>query len=92
MEPSLVTWPTRNTLTPAALAPGPWAAWCHDTLALIAVLTGYILAALLALIISAALLYWLLNLAERHGGYNGDFMGAGIVLVELGVLLAFALG
>ncbi len=24
-------------LTPAALAPGPWAAWCHDTLALIAV-------------------------------------------------------
>ena len=60
-------------------------------LALIAVLAGYILAALLALVISAALLYWLLNLAERHGGYNGDFMGAGIVLVELGVLLAFTL-
>ena len=61
-------------------------------LTLIAVLAGYILAAFLTLAFSAALLYWLLNLAERHGGYNGDFMGAGIVLVELGVLLAFALG
>lgn len=61
-------------------------------LTLIAVLAGYILAAFLTLAFSAALLYWLLNLAERQGGYNGDFMGAGIVLVELGTLLAFALG
>lgn len=61
-------------------------------LALVAVLAGYVLAAILALIISGAVLYWLLNLAERHDGYNGDFMGAGIVLAELGVLLAFALG
>ena len=61
-------------------------------LALAAVLTGHILAALLALIIAGLLLYYLLNLAEREGGYNGDFMGAGIMLVELGVLLAFVLG
>ncbi len=60
--------------------------------AVIAVLAGYILAAVLALAVAGALLYWLLNLAERHGGYNGDFMGAGVVLVELGALLAFALG
>ena len=60
-------------------------------LALVAVLAGYVLAAILALVVACAVLYWLLNLAERHDGYNGDFMGAGIVLVELGVLLAFAL-
>ena len=60
-------------------------------LALVAVLAGYVLAAILALAVACAVLYWLLNLAERHGGYNGDFMGAGIVLAELGALLAFAL-
>ena len=53
---------------------------------------GYVLAAILALVVSCVVLYWLLNLAERHDGYNGDFMGAGIVLVELGALLAFAVG
>ncbi len=61
-------------------------------LALVAVLAGYVLAAVLSLAVSAAVLYYLLNLAERHDGYNGDFMGAGVVLVELGTLLAFALG
>lgn len=61
-------------------------------LALVAVLAGYVLAAILALVAACAVLYWLLNLAERHDGYNGDFMGAGIALVELGALLAFALG
>lgn len=61
-------------------------------LALVAVLAGYVLAAILALVVSCVVLYWLLNLAERHDGYNGDFMGAGIVLVELGALLAFAVG
>ena len=61
-------------------------------LALVAVLAGYVLAAVLSLVASAAVLYYLLNLAQRHEGYNGDFMGAGVVLVELGTLLAFALG
>lgn len=61
-------------------------------LAFMAALAGYILATVLVLAVAGLLLYWLLNLAERHGGYNGDFMGAGVVLVELGTLLVFALG
>ncbi len=61
-------------------------------LALVAVLAGYVLGAVLALLVSAAVLYYLLNLSERHDGYNGDFLGAGIVVVEVGVLLAFIWG
>lgn len=61
-------------------------------LALVAVLGGYILAAILSLIVAGLILYCLLNLAERQSGYNGDFIGAGIVLVELGTLLAFVVG
>ena len=61
-------------------------------LTLAAVFCGYIWASILALLISALLLYYLLNLAERQSGYNGDFVGAGVVLVELGTLLAFVVG
>ena len=61
-------------------------------LTLVAVFCGYIWASILALLISALLLYYLLNLAERQSGYNGDFVGAGVVLVELGTLLAFVVG
>ena len=45
----------------------------------------------LALILLGALIFYLSRLAKKQGGYNGDFLGAAIVLGELIVLLAFLL-
>ena len=60
-------------------------------LAIIGILGGYFLGVLLTLFLAAIVLYGLLNTAERHDGYNGDFLGASIILVEVGGLLMFAL-
>ena len=45
----------------------------------------------LAFVLGGGVVFYLLRLAKKQGGYNGDFLGAAIVLGELIVLLAFLL-
>ena len=45
----------------------------------------------LAIILTGEFIFYLAQLAKKQGGYNGDFLGAAIVLAELITLIAFLL-
>ena len=71
--------------------PLPWAIFWM--LALLA-LGGFFIswqACGLAFVLGGGVVFYLLRLAKKQGGYNGDFLGAAIVLGELIILLAFLL-
>ena len=60
-------------------------------LAVIGIFLFSLLTLLVTIISGLGVVFCLSRAAQKHGGFNGDFIGAGIVLAELAALLAASL-